>query len=120
MLLEEEMRRVIAYGEWQAKWWEGRATMRTPDDAAVGEGLRAYAAEHAAHERAFAAMLKGKWGAARLRVQTVLADLARPGFPESTVGAAVVVDLDLEVSGDVDGGGAEPERNENEEDEYHF
>ena len=43
-LIQEEMRRVIAYFAWKAEWWRNQAECRTCDDAALAEGLQAYAA----------------------------------------------------------------------------
>jgi hypothetical protein len=44
-LIQEEMRRVIAYFAWKAEWWRNRAHGRTCDNAALGEGIQAYAAK---------------------------------------------------------------------------
>jgi hypothetical protein len=43
-LIQEEMRRVIAYFGWKAEWWWNQARCRTCDNAALAEGLQAYAA----------------------------------------------------------------------------
>ncbi|KZP11773.1 hypothetical protein FIBSPDRAFT_709122, partial [Athelia psychrophila] len=47
-LLQEEMRRVIAYGVSKERWWRERPLQRTVEDAALAEGLSVYALEHAA------------------------------------------------------------------------
>ena len=46
-LLQEEMRRVLAYLEWKAKWWRLRATQRSDVDSALASGLTAYAEKQA-------------------------------------------------------------------------
>ncbi|KZP05467.1 hypothetical protein FIBSPDRAFT_699250, partial [Athelia psychrophila] len=51
MWLEEEMRRVLQFGDWKEEWWITRVAMRSVEDSALMEGLRAYALEHANIER---------------------------------------------------------------------
>ncbi|KAF7972080.1 hypothetical protein HWV62_19161 [Athelia sp. TMB] len=46
-LLCEEMRRVIHYFDWKARWWRRRAYRRTNASAAVQQGAAAYAMEQA-------------------------------------------------------------------------
>ncbi|KAG5649942.1 hypothetical protein H0H81_001378 [Sphagnurus paluster] len=41
-LLEEEMRRILAFLSWQADWWEQRAAWRPELDAAAQEGISSY------------------------------------------------------------------------------
>lgn len=95
MLLEEEMRRVIAYGVSKEAWWRQRPACR-PNvvDPALLEGLHAYAIEHADIERAFCVMLAAKWADIRLRTQTILDELSQPGFPEQASDTPIVVDLE--------------------------
>jgi len=42
-ILQEEMRRVLAFFEWKALWWESQATGRKEGDSAVLHGVSAYA-----------------------------------------------------------------------------
>lgn len=47
VLLREEMRRVLAFMEWHADWWEGRQALHEDLDAVLDEGMRAYAGKQA-------------------------------------------------------------------------
>jgi hypothetical protein len=76
MLVEEEMRRVIAFGRWKADWWKAQVTHRQGVENGLSEGLRAYALEHEALERDFANALEIKWHDVRNHAKSVLADLA--------------------------------------------
>ncbi|KAF7331140.1 CxC2 domain-containing protein [Mycena sanguinolenta] len=62
VLVEEEMRRTIQYGYWQAGEWLGRSVAR---EGSIGEelqeGLRAYALEQAHREARTCEELKSKW-----------------------------------------------------------
>lgn len=66
---------------------------RTDVDAALLDGLQAYAAEHAATELAFREMLQVKWAGILDRAHKVLAELAEPSFPEKSSDRPVEVDL---------------------------
>ncbi|KAF7974192.1 hypothetical protein HWV62_13237 [Athelia sp. TMB] len=106
LLLQEEMRRVIAFSYARAVWWRRKPEERPNVDDALAEGLRAYALEHADQETAFAVMLQQKWGAVRSRVETILAALAKPGFPEKGLDLTPIpVPVDVEADADAD---AEP------------
>ncbi|KAF7980030.1 hypothetical protein HWV62_40156 [Athelia sp. TMB] len=102
MLLQEEMRRVIAFSYARATWWKGRPEQRPNVDSALAEGLQAYALEHAAQETAFVATLEEKWGSVRERVKAVLKALAKPGFPEEGLNLTTPIPVDVEDDGDVD------------------
>ncbi|KAJ7807698.1 hypothetical protein B0H14DRAFT_3091221 [Mycena olivaceomarginata] len=66
ILLEEEMRRVLEFCSWKARWWDERVESRsdsvTPE---LVEGLRAYTLVQAVRERAWEAQWRAKWAAAR-------------------------------------------------------
>jgi hypothetical protein len=47
VLLWEEMRRVLAFLEWHADWWEGHRALHEDLDAVLDEGMRAYAGKQA-------------------------------------------------------------------------
>lgn len=49
-------------------------------------------------------MLVVKWTSIHWRVQGVLEDLAKPGFPETQTDVPVVVDIDLDADDDINGG----------------
>jgi hypothetical protein len=66
-LLEEEMRRVIAYSEWRAGWWSDLRHQETYGDETLRDGAAAYAAEHEGFELRFATTLKTKWQLVRAR-----------------------------------------------------
>lgn len=63
MLLKEEMRRVLVYLEYKAKWWEDRAVPWDVLDAETAEGVRAYALRQASIQRALAARFTAIWAA---------------------------------------------------------
>jgi hypothetical protein len=42
-IVQEEMRRVIAWLKWHAIWWEEQATKRTDGDLSILHGVVAYA-----------------------------------------------------------------------------
>ncbi|KAF7975075.1 hypothetical protein HWV62_10461 [Athelia sp. TMB] len=96
MLLKEEMRRVLQFGEWKEQWWKDWIPMREEQDEDLMEGLRAYALEHADTECQFRMMLESKWKSIRDRVDIVLGDLAKPIYSETPVNAPLVVDVDYE------------------------
>ncbi|KAK0449374.1 hypothetical protein EV421DRAFT_1900069 [Armillaria borealis] len=60
-LLNEEMRRVLAYKEWHHSWWMSQLGMRTRISEDLQEGLTAYAYEHAVQDWSCASELKKKW-----------------------------------------------------------
>jgi hypothetical protein len=52
-LLDEEMRRVLKFFDWQANWWVLQGDRRTEVDVECLEGIRAYATKQANIRRAF-------------------------------------------------------------------
>ncbi|KAG5222594.1 CxC2 domain-containing protein [Salix suchowensis] len=72
LLLEEEMRRAIAFCKWKAEYWDNAATTRCPDDIDLREGIRAYAYRQAANERRRASQWKDKWQAIREHARLVM------------------------------------------------
>ncbi|KAF9032445.1 hypothetical protein BJ165DRAFT_1535134 [Panaeolus papilionaceus] len=64
MLLKEEMRRILAYLEWRAKWWLSRATLRHISvDSQLREALSAYSTTCANHLRHLSVKFKSMWKA---------------------------------------------------------
>jgi hypothetical protein len=61
VLLSEEMRRVIQYFDWKAKWWIGQGSRRLNATAEVRDGMAAYSAKQAAFCRRFAKSFAGQW-----------------------------------------------------------
>ncbi|KAJ6459377.1 hypothetical protein C8R47DRAFT_1081340 [Mycena vitilis] len=72
ILLEEEMRRVLEFCSWKARWWEARV-------------------EPAARERKWEALWRAKWAAVRVRAGLVLRDHVVP------VTEGVLVPLEVEL-----------------------
>lgn len=94
MLLEEEMRRVLAFCQWKALWWEARANRREDPSPELAEGLRSYCAEKASKERRMGAMLEAKWASIRERAQAVIQGGAIP--LSSSAPAAERVEVEIE------------------------
>jgi hypothetical protein len=63
-LVNEEMRRVLAFLEWKAVWWteEGGRDLGVRLD--IADGIRAYAAKQAYISRALACSFKMRWDSA--------------------------------------------------------
>lgn len=53
-IIQEEMRRVLAWFEWRATWWENLLSIRQDGDPDIVDGLSAYAFKqaHLAHHMA--------------------------------------------------------------------
>ena len=98
-ILLEEMRCVIAFGEWKADWWESQAERRADVDAIQKEGLRAYAVEHAAKECAVIVSLELHWSDIKERAQLILDSLG-PGIAEDVDQAPIDVKLILDDEND--------------------
>jgi hypothetical protein len=47
MILQEEMRQVLAWFEWKADWWEGQALLRKDGDPDMLHGVASYAHKQA-------------------------------------------------------------------------
>jgi uncharacterized membrane protein YgcG len=61
LLLLEEMRRVLEFLEWRAKWWEARRKPRTNISPELQEGLEAYATGQATDQRALSIAFQKVW-----------------------------------------------------------
>ncbi|KAJ7888386.1 hypothetical protein B0H14DRAFT_3081962 [Mycena olivaceomarginata] len=105
MLLQEEMRCTIAYGQTAANQWDTLAAAELPGASAeVTEGRRAYAAEQAATERARCIDLERRWTGLLGRA---LVDLSAP----------VTVEVDIADEMDAEEEEARLEGEEEEEEE---
>lgn len=93
MLLEEEMRRVIAFGHWRANWWSEQDARRSNIEEGLAEGLHAYATEHAYLENALCDKLENQWRTVRARAKGVLASLAADQLPELS---SDIIDIELD------------------------
>ncbi|KAJ7712131.1 hypothetical protein B0H16DRAFT_1342977 [Mycena metata] len=92
VLVEEEMRRTIAYGVTAEQRWLARANARTvmlgtsvPMSAEVAEGVRAYALEQADRERRTCEKVREDWVAIRARGAQYLAGVDISGQGEIVV-----------------------------------
>lgn len=94
-----------AYSVKKEAWWRALPAGRPNVDAALADGLHAYAMEHADLEARYRAKAELKWRATRDRVQMVLANLAMPGIPPLTSDAMVEIEVELEFDGRDDNGG---------------
>jgi hypothetical protein len=72
--LEEEMRRVLEFCTWKARWWDERVDSGRDVSPEVAEGLRAYALAHAAQEQAWESDWRRQWAAVRDRAKAVMHD----------------------------------------------
>jgi hypothetical protein len=85
-LLQEEMRRVLAFLEWRADWWINRGSSMamacSGSSAPYIEGLFAYAARQAKIQRALAGRFKEMWCV----VPEILAGVAKPDIGGSGAG----------------------------------
>ncbi|KAF4586545.1 hypothetical protein EYR38_010824 [Pleurotus pulmonarius] len=100
LLLEEEMRRAIAYCQWKASYWANAETSRenvtTQEDFVLREGVRAYARRQAEYERRRALQWEDKWRAIRERAALVLTSQLSQTGPDVVAAPALVVELDLD------------------------
>lgn len=60
-LVQEEMRRIVAYLEWKADWWNAQAERRVALSAPLAEGVRAYALRQSSLMITLAASSVRKW-----------------------------------------------------------
>jgi hypothetical protein len=89
ILVEEEMRRSLAFCLWRAQWWTARAIHQTNIAAHLAEGQLAYAMEQKDAEEQRAIRWAAKWGDVRERARRVLSN-ALDSFPD------LVVELEAE------------------------
>jgi len=61
ILLTEEMRRVIAYFDWKAKWWISQKSRRPNTTPDVCDGIAAYSAKQACLCHRFATSFARQW-----------------------------------------------------------
>ena len=64
-LVGEEMRRVLAFLEWKASWWDRQRKAQLNVSGDVLEGAHAYAAKQAHVNRALATSFEARWRAER-------------------------------------------------------
>jgi len=61
LLIQEEMRRTLAWFEWKAGWWEAQAALREVGDPSILTGVSAYAHKQADVTRQMAARYAQHW-----------------------------------------------------------
>jgi hypothetical protein len=88
-LLDEEMRRVLAYCGWKAEWWRSQLGFRNDASKPIIEGLNAYAEEHAALALRQASSFNAKWYAVRIEARAVIVK----AFGVSAVSEALIVPM---------------------------
>ena len=71
LLVQEEMRRVIAWFEWKAAWWERQASLRQQVDSGILSGLGAYAHKQADIQRRLAEGCAGDWLPALIEFEVI-------------------------------------------------
>lgn len=69
LLVNEEMRRTIAYCRWQSAWWKSQVGERQNISPELVDGMAAYAFEHADLEERFALDLERRWDVIRRRAR---------------------------------------------------
>ncbi|KDR66325.1 hypothetical protein GALMADRAFT_1156932 [Galerina marginata CBS 339.88] len=63
LLLREEMRRVLAFLNWKAKWWSSKQESRPTSDVVLAEGIRAYAVDQGSLQRKLQLSFQEIWKA---------------------------------------------------------
>jgi hypothetical protein len=61
LLLREEMRRVLEFLKWHAKWWEARRALHSNLKPELAEGMLAYASKQASIRRSIGASFNSLW-----------------------------------------------------------
>ena len=61
LLVREEMRRVLQFLEWHARWWEGLQTRHDGSSPELAEGVSAYACKQASIRRSIRTSFKRLW-----------------------------------------------------------
>ena len=59
LMLREEMRRLIEFLNWKARWWTVRQTLRPVNNSALQEGLLSYAIKQARVQRELSSLAQG-------------------------------------------------------------
>ena len=60
-LVVEEMRRVLAFLEWKASWWDRQQDAQLNVSADILEGTQAYSSKQAHVNRTLAASFRARW-----------------------------------------------------------
>lgn len=101
MLLREEMRRVLAFLKWKAKWWDDRVDARSVKGHSLKEGINAYAVEQARLQRTLSVSFLALWKTPLAEIEGVLQGLDHD-VPEADVNNPEGADEDGEDDEDGD------------------
>lgn len=106
LLIQEEMRRVLAYHEWRNTWWEEQSSRRTVGDGTIQSGLAGYAKKQAAISRRMAEVCAAYW----------LPRLKDIGIVPSWASRYMSVVASSPVEGEENGGNEEEDESDTEHD----
>lgn len=73
-LLREEMRRLVEFLNWKARWWTERQTLRSANDKALREGITSYAIKQARVQRELGALAQNLFKIPLEEIDTALGD----------------------------------------------
>jgi hypothetical protein len=109
LLLREEMRRVLEYLEWKAKWWMLQAGLRSVDTG-LSEGLHSYAEVQSQLQHSLANHFRSIWKQPLANVQQAMLVDKRVANQDELKDEEDVLDSDEdEIDNDEDGLHDEPE-----------
>ncbi|KAI3605284.1 hypothetical protein WG66_013037 [Moniliophthora roreri] len=101
LLVEEEMRRALAFCHWRAKWWTEQLERRPNLSSPLSEGLRAYAKEQSVHELQRAEQWEERWRALRDRAAAIVRWIDDPKVSRDTeLGNLARLEVEVEVDGE--------------------
>ena len=109
LLLREEMRRVLEYLEWKAKWWTLQAGLRSVDTG-LSEGLHSYAEVQSQLQHSLVNHFRSIWKQPLANVQQAMLLDKRVAYQDELKDEEDVLDSDEdEIDNDEDGLHDEPE-----------
>ncbi|KAK7021774.1 hypothetical protein VNI00_017285 [Paramarasmius palmivorus] len=101
-LVNEEMRRAVAFCRWKSQWWQQQLERRTGIESCLIEGLHAYSLEHARTETARAELWEEKWAPLQKRVEIILTCLDDPEADlEAKLSSVGSLEVEIELETDV-------------------
>lgn len=104
-MLDEEMRRVLAYCAWKADWWKDMGERaRVVESAELHEGMQAYAAQQAHQECCMAESFARKWELVRSNARSLIDRLqgceGSSSIPSTAPGALNAINIDVDIDQD--------------------
>ncbi|KAF7294627.1 CxC2 domain-containing protein [Mycena indigotica] len=85
LLVEEEMRRVLRFLTWEAKWWRAQVSRAGLDDSSIAAGLRSYALRRASQNEQIMMHFRIKWAVGESRALREIITLDSIADMEATV-----------------------------------